>query len=88
MIANYDDLRRDLIEINNCGKSWYRMSKEIGCAPGTLLRFIDEWGPRGPHLKTAERLAQYCGYEIRFVRVNYTTGKLSEYQQARLRRVK
>lgn len=72
MIRGLDDVRRDLIEINNCGTSWYQMSKDIGCAPGTLLRFIDEWGPRGPHLKTAQKFAEYVGYELTFVRTRNT----------------
>ena len=67
MITGLSDIRRELIEINNCGKSWYRMSIEAGVAPGTLLRFIDEWGPRGPHLSTAQKLAEYVGYEVAFV---------------------
>ena len=61
-----DEVRYELIQVNNQGKSWYRISIEIGVAPGTLLRFIDQWGPRGPHLTTAQKMAEYVGYEVAF----------------------
>ncbi len=58
--TRFSDQIRQAIE--NCGKTRYRISKEIGISQPTLSRFMS--GERGLTMKALDTLADYLGLNI------------------------
>jgi plasmid maintenance system antidote protein VapI len=54
-----DELRR---AVNDCGRSRYRLCKELGIAESTLSRFMS--GERGLTLKCLDRLAELLDLHV------------------------
>lgn len=64
----YDDRMADLLDslrraLDEADESRYRIAKGSGVAASQLSRFIN--GERGLSVESAERLANYLGFEIR-----------------------
>ena len=58
--TRFSDQIRQAIE--NCGKTRYRISKEVGISQPTLSRFMS--GERGLTMKALDTLADYLGLNI------------------------